>query len=668
MAIKIPGAAEVGFGRRTPGAIPEGLERPIRKIRTDVGLEVVQAGLQLAGAVVAERRVAQEQAARQAEKDRLKLEKAAIVKRKNEANISMANIFGRMTVVTDELVNADLPPEIARDSFNQEMQTIESSFTKDIPDELQDALRPQLIKAFTRTQSRFSDSVQKNVTNIAIAKSTEAVKAATRSAAANPGERIPIKSMVSKIIDGMPIDADRKAVLKTRSKAKIDGVAVTQLLTERDGGLYRTELDTLIKDLKAKDADRQFSNFKDLSPEARATYIDQAERAKIQDETSKARVLREETKNAMARFKDLTLAGFPIPPEDEARLAALVKGTEFEQTFNDIKAEGSSLEHIATQFQKAPLEFGAARLGIDIPPLDIDAPEVMMPQLLARKQIGKVIQGSIGGSFAPILTNDEIKAVGALMESDMSAAVRLMDGVTSIVGRDVATGIAMQMGNKDSKKASILRAVADGDLLMARDLATGQTLISTKAILMPKPLESLEWFWDESGRALFGYPNNGKEAIDAFHAIYAATAQANGVQDGEFNEDIAEVAYQRAIGDVESINGFQTIVQPGIDEADLRNGIRRIRGAFIALQGGVVGMEDAEAARAIRDDGQFYSAGPNIYRVLLDNQLVMTKQVSPETGQNFPLQFDVSGLKERPQPAIDTEDTSIPELLGFVIF
>lgn len=660
MAIKIPSAAELGLGRKTPGAIPEGLQRPVQKI-PGIGFEVAQAVVQGIGLIVGAQQQAQQQ-------NQIKLEQAATVRTKNEANISMANITGRMTLVTNEIVNADLPPEIARTSFNTEMREIERSFTKGIPDELQDAFRPQLIKAFTRTQSRFSSSVQKNVTNIAIAKGNDAVGLAVKTAAANPGERIPIKNMVSKIIEGMPIDADKKSLLKARSRAKIDGVAASQLLTERDGGLYRTELDTLIKDLKAKDSEGQFINFKDLPPEARTTYIDQAERAKIQDETSKARVLREETKSALSRYKDLSLAGFPIPPEDEARLAALVEGTEFEQTFKDIKAEGSSLEHIATQFQKAPLEFGAARLGIDIPPLEISDPDVMVDQLLARKQIGKVIQGSIGGSFAPILTNEEIKAVGAMMESDMSAAVRLMDGVTGIVGRDVATGIAMQMGNKDSKKASILRAVADGDLLMARDLATGQELISTKALLMPKPLESLEWFWDESGRALFGYPNNGKEAIDAFHAIYAATAQANGVQDGEFNEDIAEVAYRRAVGDVESINGFQTIIQPGIDEADLRNGIRRIRGAFIALQGGVVGMEDAEAARAIRDDGQFYSAGPNIYRVLLDNQLVMTKQVSPETGQNFPLQFDVSGLKERPQTAIDTEDTGIPALLGFGIF
>ena len=46
----------------------------------------------------------------------------------------------------------------------------------------------------------------------------------------------------------------------------------------------------------------------------------------------------------------------------------------------------------------------------------------------------------------------------------------------------------------------------------------------------------------------------------------------------------------------------------------------------------------------------------------------MTKQVSPETGQNFPLQFDVSGLKERVQPPIDTEDFSAQALGGFGIF
>lgn len=652
MGIKIPSAAELGLGKRTPGAIPEGTLRPIRDIDTGVGLEIAQAVTRFAGAVVSERRVEAEKIERQAEKDRLKLDKATLLKNKTDSNIAIANLLGNVSAVTDTLADSDMSPEELRTTFNNEMRVAEKTFTDTIDPGLQDQYRPQLIKAFSKAQSKFASKIDKNAKDLAIAKGMETIESISQ-VAASTGELASAKKQLVQIVDDLPIDADKRSVIKAREKAKIDSVAVTQLLTEREGGLYRTELDTLIEDLKAVDADGQFTNFKDLPPESRTAYIDQAERAKIQDETSQARVVREETKDTLSKYKELTLGGFPIPPEEVAKLEKLVKGTEFEQAFKDIKEQGSSLEHIAKSYVNAPLDYGAAKLGYRIPPLDVSDPIAMVEQLEARIPIGKVIQSTIGGSFAPILKNEEVKQLDALMESDMSVGIRIMDNITGVVGRDVATGIAMQMGNTDSKKASILRAVADGDMLMARDLATGQELISTKALLMPKPQESTEWFWDESGRALLGYPNNGKEAVDAYHAIYAATAQANGVQDGEFDEDIAEIAYQRAIGNVESVNGFQTIIQPGIEEDDLRNGIRRIRGDFIAAQGSIVGMGDAEAARAIREDGQFYSAGPNIYRVLLNNQLVMTKQVSPETGQNFPLQFDISGLKARPKDFID---------------
>lgn len=661
MAIKIPSAAELGLGTRTPGAIPEGTPVPRRKIDTGVGLDIARGIVQIAGAVVSEEKA-------QIEKDRLKLERADILKRKTDSNISMANLLGNVSAVTDTLANSDMSPEELRTTFNNEMRVAEKAFTETIDPGLQEQYKPQLINAFNRAQSKFATKIDRNAKDFAIAKGIEALDSISKTAAST-GELGAAKKQVSQIVDALPMDANKKSVIKAREKAKIDNVAVKQLLTERDGGIYRTELDTLIKDLKAKDADGQFTNYKDLPPEARTTYIDQAERAKIQDETSQTRVVREQTKSALSKFKDLTLGGFPIPPEEVAKLEKIVKGTEFEQTFKDIKEQGASLEHIAKKYTQAPLDFGAAQLGYRIPPLDVTDPEEMTRQLVERIPIGKAIQATIGGSFAPILKNEEVKQLAALMESDISVGVRVMDTITATVGRDIATGIAMQMGNTDPEKASILRAVADGDLSMARDLATGQELISTKALLMPKPQESLEWFWDESGRALLGYPNNGKEAVDAFHAIYAATAQANGVQDGEFDEDIAEIAYQRAIGEVEDINNFQTIIQPGIDEADLRNGIRRIRGDFIAAQGGIVDMEDVAAARAIREDGQFYSAGPNIYRVMLNNQLVMTKQVSPETGQNFPLQFDVSGLKDRPEafipPAVEEalEETLLGGLL-----
>lgn len=647
MAIKIPSAAELGVGRRTPGAIPEGTPRPVPKIRTGVGLEIAQGLTQLAGLAVSGLAAKEAEAARLDEKNRIKIEKATALRQKTEANNITANIFGKITEATDALVNADLNPDIARKTFNQTMEGIRGEFEEQIPRDLQEQYRPQFIKAHTRAKSRFASSVSENVKHIAIAKGAATMDVIAQGVAANPDSRDQAKQSVSTIIDGLPIDADKKVVLKAKKKAEIDSVAVTQLLTERDGGLYRTELDGLIEDLKAKNGDGQFVNFNDLPPASRANYIDQAERARIVDENSKRNVFVAETKNALSKYKELVLAGFPIPPEAEAILAQRVKGTEFEQAFKDIKAEGSSLEFVAKKYTENPLEFGAARLGIEIEPLDLGDPARLGGQLLDRVTIGKAVQGSIGGSFAPILTSEEIKQVGALMDSDMSAAISLVDGITGIVGGDTATGIAMQMGNLDPDKATILRAVADGDLKLADDLVNGQELVKTRALKMPKPLETEEWFWDEAGRSLHGYPNNGNEAKAAYHSLYAAEAQRRGVQDGEFDDDIAEMAFKRAVGEVENVNGFRTIIQTGIDEIDLREGIRRIRGEFIAASGGIDGMDDAEAARAIRDDGQFYSAGPNIYRVRLNGQVVMTKQ-------GFPLQFDVSGLKDRPPEGADT--------------
>lgn len=262
MAIKIPGAAEVGLGRKTPGAIAEGLARPVPKIRTGVGLEIAQAGVRLAGAVVAEQRVEQE-----------KIEKTQREEAVSRAKIANMGFQGAIISGSKDIIaRKDLDIEGKRSELNILLQNVEGDFNKIIPGDLQPQLAVDLARTGFTVRNNFDDALAIQVKDARVADMETALREVETFSSENPGFESDVKRQAHILIDASPESATQKVERKARIDRVVDSNTIKNELVLGDPKV-------VLERLREKTESGAFANYKGLLSADRTAFTSQAQDA-----------------------------------------------------------------------------------------------------------------------------------------------------------------------------------------------------------------------------------------------------------------------------------------------------------------------------------------------------------------------------------------------------
>ena len=328
----------------------------------------------------------------------------------------------------------------------------------------------------------------------------------------------------------------------------------------------------------------------------------------------------------LSDYKDAKLSGLPINPKDETRLYKAVKGTEFEAKFSVIKKQGESLGFITGSLASNPLTFGAARLGYEIAPLNLENPDGLSQQLQQRAAIGSKVRAVNNLSYTPVLTTDEAKGLADLLKRQQTGGVQTIQQFTRVIGKDGMTGIARQVAAEDTQTGMIIAFTAQGKAGIANTISEGNRYITEKTVKMPKEDELRGKYDLWVSNAFLGMPESSHAHYEAFKSFYASRAAKKGIADGTLDKDTAKEAINAVVGDVVKLNGKSIVIPDGYSEGQFKNSIKRIDAGVIKSMGGVYGLSDEDAAEVIRDDAQWFATSQDgTYRVVVNGKYMMTK-------------------------------------------
>jgi hypothetical protein len=261
MAIKIPGAAEVGLGRRTPGAIAEGLPRPVREI-PGIGFDIARAGLQFVGAVVSEQQIRAE-----------KVDRAARDEAVSRANTNIIGLQGSMARESKSiLANPDLDVAGRKTAFNKMLAETDGEFRKIVPQELQVKLEPMLKRTSEAVTTAFADAIAGQVKDARVADLETTLREVETFTSENPGFEQEAKKQAHILIDASP----EAATIKVERKKKIDRTIDSNTVKNE---LVLGDPKVVLERLREKTKSGAFANYRGLTSADRTAFTSQAQDA-----------------------------------------------------------------------------------------------------------------------------------------------------------------------------------------------------------------------------------------------------------------------------------------------------------------------------------------------------------------------------------------------------
>ena len=259
MAIKIPSAAELGVGRRTPGAIAGGTPRPIPKIRTDIGLEIAQGLTQLAGTVVEIQRIKQEKA------EKIRHDEAKNNALKTNMGLKAGIIRGSKEIEARE----DLDFEGKDQEQEKLLAGIEGEFRDKIPQEFQSELSVDLRRIAEKDKLDYENTRAVQIKNKRVADAEMLLLEVETFSSEYPGNEKAAKEQARIIIDASPLSATDKVKRKKSIDSVIDLNTVNNELALGDPK-------ALLDNLQEKTEGGAYANYRGLSSANRTKAIKQA--------------------------------------------------------------------------------------------------------------------------------------------------------------------------------------------------------------------------------------------------------------------------------------------------------------------------------------------------------------------------------------------------------
>ncbi len=627
MAIRIPTATDAGLGQRLPEVVPH----PVKKVLPEyvapplapppnldrIGLEgsiplakgrTVSKGLMDIGGLGLDLAIMQDaHEKRVVIINKIRAEKTLEEEARSKANMDFIGFKGGLhqkvnDIIDDRALDSEKKLLALKNTYErargEAKDIIPSRFAADFAPALETVLANEETRFLGHLKQQAEDSVKAD---------TQKVLALFETQAANGQMKLDKAiEQAGFALEVSPYDEVQKTAL---AKTFVSQVYKNDVAYRRNAG----DVNGLLTDLTAKDKDGNPLAYPGMDPTERQEYISTT----LHYQKAKEGVWRDETKDLLELYKDQKLSGLPTS-EMEKSLGRRVKGTPYESVFYNIKTKGESAAYILAKTEEDPLTFGAARLGIVVKPLNITDPSGMQAAIEERNAIAAKVKAAMGLDYLPVLTGGEVKSLTAYMKKDLEGAgIKLMEGFARFTGPDGVPGMARQIAREDKHVATVMRLVADGDSLTAKDVAKGWGYMESKAATMPKELDIKAGFDEFAGKAINSMPDSRDAAYEAFKAFYANLAVKGGRHDGVYDEDMASAAFKRIVGNVVWHNGIKTLIPKGFEEEDFLNSVRFIDTRTVSASGGVQGIPDDVAAERIRDEGRLYSKGGNLYGVII---------------------------------------------------
>jgi hypothetical protein len=654
--MKIPDAYfDGGFGQR--------VARPQGQVRPDVqGSEAIaHAGMQLGaqvGAVGANlleeegRNELRQAVERKQEAERLQREQEAEMKRMQELrehSAAKAQYFGfedKLNQIHQTLID---DPDVAPEDYPTEFRKRATEHVTAIQGKLNEkqwlTIGPDVQHRVDAGAELMFKTGQKELQDSAWADDIAAAEALMNNPAKSAREKITIIKDENFFADsGRPaheIEATRQKLIDTA----IENEVVTALNnTKGNTKALKQFRDTI----RAQSEDGQYKYMPEMDIKSRERYVDLAQSAIRSAEAEAKREAREaETARRQAAgdafniYKDAKEGLAPLSIKDEARLLRQMQGTPYFDRAKAIHRATTSFGYEMEKVKEDPLTYGAARMGLSIPPLDPRQAADWPRQLAVRGEVAKRVQAVYGLSFLPVLTNQEAHGLGELFkEQSPQGMVRMLTQMKSIpgMGRDTIKQVGRQFAAAGNPEAgTVVSLIAEGKTVTAYNVANGQRLLREKGIELDKvATDTLSArFEKQIGSAVSHLPQAKTALKSAVGSAYLSAAAAKGIAPDDFDKKLYDDAFASVVGETVRVNGKQVLPPSGWNQERFYNSWRKLDGKIIQSGGGIRGFTDPnKAAEYVLDEGKLWEAGDGYYWIEIDGKFLQTQD-----GRDFMLRF-----------------------------
>lgn len=587
-----------------------------------------------------ERRAEAERQQREAEAEQQRLQREA------DKSAAMSSLMAHENALTDVVREIKADPAVKTAdylaTFQQQAENVKSKFLASVPEEYKVSFAPAFEQHIYSARNQLNDIIAGEIRDSAKANVSTMIEELQRS----PKSRSQKLAILDEALGNDDVfraagyGPDDKATLRQK-------FAETTAEDEIEQRLSDSAPLKIMEALHAKEEDGSFHNWRELDPGKRESYY-QAAKSRHQAmlaEQERARKERERERKDAARdaydlYKEAKEGLLPLSVKEEAHLLRQMSGTPYEARAKAVRQKTTSIGFVTDKIKSDPLTYGAATLGLSVPPLDPRTATDWPAQLRQREEIGKVIQQKYGLAFTPVLTNQEAAGLVELAKGQSpQGLVQTFGALQQIPGMKGAglKQIARQFYAADPGLAAVVGLVASDKPVAAYNVANGQRLIREKAVPMPKSATDglTRLFDNEMGDALQHAPANRATLSDAVTAAYVSMAAQKGLDTKESPDKATyREAFAAVVGGTAKVNGRRVVLPSGWSEGMMMTSLRKLTGDIVSAAGGVRGVDPARAAALIQDDGQLYEAGDGVYRVAVDGRFLQTND-----GRDFRLYF-----------------------------
>jgi len=536
-----------------------------------------------------------------------------------------------------------LTPQEKRDRFAEQADKIRGSFMKSVPPEYQYRFAPAFDEQKLRAGNALDNHLRKELQSEVRASGMVAREQLLNSAKS-------LEQKLAIIRDPDAWDWEAEGLNDEQRTTEIARFAEQATGAEIDRRLNSDDPRQVLKDLRATTGEGgDYANYADLSPTSRQAYIRTA-RSMIERQDRDAEQAKKEgqrQRDALAKqmftdYKTRREALLPVDPTFEAEMWKAVSGTGYEAEAREVRKKTGSLDYVTGKIKSDPLTYGAAQMGIEIPPLSVENPAGWPEQLAARRQVADAVRQTHGLSYTPLLTNSEAEAVaGMLKEQSPQAQVGLFSALARSTDGLTMQRMAEQFAASDPVTGTIAALVAERRPDAAVKVAEGRQLLQSNAVTYSKFAtdDMRRQFADSMSGAMQGLPQAREGYFQAVRMAYTAMAAAVGLDPEKLDKDVFDKALQTVVGGAPVvINGKGVVLPEMVTEEQFLDNINRIDADRLQQAGGVFGYRDlTEAADDIKDDAELWEAGGGRYRFAVDGKFLLTADGSR------PLELDLSG-------------------------
>lgn len=274
MAIKIPSAYEAGFGQK----LAETPRIPLSTGKEIVGEAIGQGGLRIGGqlADMALEQKAHEDKLRLIEDE--KLVQAQADEADYQAKMFTLGLQGELVRGTKAIAaRQDLNIEGKKAAFDELYTAAESQFGDNVPRQLQNKYGFELAKTGQTAKQNFESDIIKLSDNQRQADNERGLVGVRDFIFENPEYRSEGEAQANYLINDMSLDPTAKEIKRQEFFSLLDADEIKNTLAQGDPEL-------LLATLKNRDESGAYTGFKNLTPEDRVKYIEQAQKAAAEQE------------------------------------------------------------------------------------------------------------------------------------------------------------------------------------------------------------------------------------------------------------------------------------------------------------------------------------------------------------------------------------------------